>query len=112
MREYLVIIFAGIAATFLYNFLACLIRAAGDSVSPLIFLGVSAVINIGLDLLFVLVFDYGIAGAAAATVISQYISGIGMLDIHAREAPRAYPRRENTSVLTGKLSAKSATCQS
>lgn len=111
MREYLVIIFAGIAATFLYNFLACLIRAAGDSVSPLIFLGVSAVINIGLDLLFVLVFDYGIAGAAAATVISQYISGIGMLIFTLAKRP-SLSLRENTSVLTGKLSVKSATCQS
>ena len=95
MREYLVIIFAGIAATFLYNFLACLIRAAGDSVSPLIFLGVSAVINIGLDLLFVLVFDYGIAGAAAATVISQYISGIGMLIFTLAKRPELIPERKH-----------------
>ena len=94
MREYLVIIFAGIAVTFLYNFLACLIRAAGDSVSPLIFLGVSAVINIGLDLLFVLVFDYGIAGAAAATVISQYISGIGMLIFTLAKRPELIPERK------------------
>ena len=95
MREYLIIIFAGIAATFLYNFLACLIRAAGDSVSPLIFLGVSAVINIGLDLLFVLVFDYGIAGAAAATVISQYISGIGMLIFTLAKRPELIPERKH-----------------
>ena len=95
MREYLVIIFAGIAVTFLYNFLACLIRAAGDSVSPLIFLGVSAVINIGLDLLFVLVFDYGIAGAAAATVISQYISGIGMLIFTLAKRPELIPERKH-----------------
>ena len=78
MREYLVIIFAGLAATFLYNFFACLLRAVGNSVAPLWFLGASALLNIGLDLLFVLVFSWGIAGAAIATVISQYVSGLGI----------------------------------
>ena len=78
MREYLVIIFAGLLATFLYNFFACLLRAAGNSVAPLCFLGVSAGLNIALDLLFVLRFGWGIAGAAAATVFSQYVSGIGL----------------------------------
>ena len=78
MREYLVIIFAGLLATFLYNFFACLLRAAGNSVAPLCFLGVSAGLNIALDLLFVLRFSWGIAGAAAATVFSQYVSGIGL----------------------------------
>ena len=67
MREYLLIIFAGLVATSVYNFLSCLMRSVGDSVTPLIFLGASALLNIGLDLLFVLVFDLGIAGAAAAT---------------------------------------------
>ena len=79
MRGYLVIIFAGLLASFLYNFFACLLRAAGNSAAPLWFLGVSAVLNIALDLLFVLVFDWRIAGAAAATVIAQYVSGIGLL---------------------------------
>ena len=78
MREYLVIIFAGLLATFLYNFFACLLRAAGNSVAPLCFLGLSAGLNIALDLLFVLRFSWGIAGAAAATVFSQYVSGIGL----------------------------------
>ena len=79
MRGYLVIIFAGLLASFLYNFFACLLRAAGNSAAPLWFLGVSAVLNIALDLLFVLMFDWRIAGAAAATVIAQYVSGIGLL---------------------------------
>ena len=78
MREYLVIIFAGLIASSLYNFFACLLRAAGNSVAPLWFLGVAALLNIGLDLLFVLVFRWGIAGAAAATVIAQYASGLGL----------------------------------
>ena len=79
MRGYLVIIFAGLPASFLYNFFACLLRAAGNSAAPLWFLGVSAVLNIALDLLFVPVLSRGIAGAAAATVIAQYVSGIGLL---------------------------------
>ena len=79
MREYLVIIFAGLIATFLYNFFACLLRALGNSVAPLWFLGASALLNIGLDLLFVLRFSWGIAGAAIATVFSQYVSGLGIL---------------------------------
>ena len=79
MRSYLWIIFMGIAATFLYNFFASLLRSIGTSVVPLVFLGISAVLNIILDLLFVIVFHMGIPGAAIATVISQYISGIGIL---------------------------------
>ena len=79
MRTYLLIIFAGLLATSVYNFFACLLRAVGNSVAPLWFLGISALLNIGLDLLFVLVFHWGIAGAAAATVFSQYVSGVGLL---------------------------------
>lgn len=79
MREYLWIIFAGLAAVFLYNFFSCMLRALGNSVIPLIFLAVSALLNIALDLLFVLKFSWGVGGAAAATVISQYVSAIGIL---------------------------------
>ena len=79
MREYLWIIFAGLAATFLYNFFSCLLRALGNSVTPLAFLAVSALLNIVLDLVFVLQCSWGVAGAAAATVIAQYVSGIGIL---------------------------------
>ena len=78
MREYLWVIFWGILATFLYNYFACLLRAVGNSVAPLIFLTVSSVMNIVLDLWFVLGFHWGVAGAAFATVLSQYVSGIGL----------------------------------
>ena len=78
MREYLWVIFWGILATFLYNYFACLLRAVGSSVAPLIFLAVSSVMNIVLDLWFVLGFHWGVAGAAFATVLSQYVSGIGL----------------------------------
>ena len=78
MRAYLVVIFCGIAATFLYNYYASLLRAVGNSVVPLLFLAVSAVLNIGLDLWFVLGLGRGVAGAAEATVIAQYVSGVGI----------------------------------
>ena len=78
MREYLFVIFSGIIATFLYNYFASLLRALGNSVVPLIFLAVSAVLNIILDLWFVLGLERGVDGAAEATVIAQYVSGIGI----------------------------------
>ena len=78
MEEYLKIIFVGISATFLYNYYAALLRAIGNSVVPLVFLGVSAVLNIVLDFLFVFTFQRGVGGAAEATVISQFVSGIGI----------------------------------
>lgn len=78
MREYLWVIFFGISAVFLYNYFACLLRAVGNSFIPLVFLGISALLNVGLDLVFVLVFKWGVAGAGAATVVSQFVSGIGI----------------------------------
>lgn len=78
MKAYLLVIFAGIIATSLYNYFSCLLRALGNSTIPLVFLAVSAVLNIGLDLLFVAVLPWGIRGAALATVIAQYVSGIGI----------------------------------
>ncbi len=78
MKEYLEIIFAGIAAVFLYNYFASLLRALGNSTAPLTFLAVSAILNIGLDLWFVMGLNRGVKGAAEATIIAQYISGIGL----------------------------------
>lgn len=78
MREYLTVIFAGLAGIFLYNFFASLLRSLGNSMVPLVFLAVSAGLNIGLDLLFVAGLHRGVAGAAESTVISQYVSGIGI----------------------------------
>lgn len=77
-EEYLVIIFTGIVFIFLYNYFAFLLRALGNSVVPLYFLGAASVINIGLDLFFVLQFDWGLRGAALATVIAQAVSGMGL----------------------------------
>ena len=78
MRAYLAIIFAGIPAVFLYNYFASFLRAVGNSVVPLAFLAVSACLNIALDLWFVLGLGRGVAGAAEATVIAQYVSGAGI----------------------------------
>ena len=79
MKAYLLVVYAGLIATSLFNFFACLLRALGNSTVPLVFLAVSSVLNIGLDLLFVIVFSWGICGAAAATVIAQCVSGVGIL---------------------------------
>ncbi len=78
IKEYLLCIFLGLFAIFLYNFFANLLRGVGNSLTPLIFLGISAVLNIFLDILFVVFFSWGVRGAAAATVIAQYVSGIGI----------------------------------
>ncbi len=72
-------IFAGIPFVFLYNMVSCIMRALGDSKTPLVFLVVTSFLNIGLDLLFILVFDAGVMGAALATDLSQAISGIASL---------------------------------
>lgn len=86
MRTYLAVIFAGIPATFLYNFFACLLRSVGNSMTPLGFSGISALGNVALDLLFVLVFSWG---AAWATVIAQYFSGLGLAVFTLRRCPES-----------------------
>ena len=78
MRKYLLVIFIGIFGVFLYNYFASFLRSIGNSVIPLAFLAVSAVLNIVLDLWFVIGLNRGVTGAAEATVISQYLSGIGI----------------------------------
>ena len=77
-KEYLQWIFAGMVATFLYNFFANLLRSVGDSATPLVFLGISVVLNIGLDILFVVPLGMGVRGAAMATVIAQFVAGLGL----------------------------------
>ena len=79
MREYLFVIFMGIPAVFLYNYFASYLRAIGNSVIPLVFLAVSSLLNIILDLWFVIAFKMGVAGAAQATVVAQYLSGLGIM---------------------------------
>ena len=77
-KEYVRIVFAGIIFVFLYNFFAFLLRAMGNSLVPLVFLAASSVINIALDIWFVVGLEFGVGGAALATVIAQAFSGIGI----------------------------------
>lgn len=93
MREYLEVIFCGIAATFLYNFFASFLRAVGNSLVPLVFLTVSAGLNIALDLWFVLGLKWGAAGAAEATVIAQYASSLGIMAYALARCPQLRPSR-------------------
>ena len=74
---YCFIIFAGIGAQQFYNFICSFLRSMGDSITPLLFLLFSTVLNVGLDLLFILSFRWGVAGAAIATVSAQLISTVG-----------------------------------
>ena len=83
--DYIFVVFLGIPCTFLYNLLSSIIRSLGDSKTPVIFLAISSVLNIGLDLLLILVIPMGVAGAAWATVIAQGISvGLCVLYVLAR----------------------------
>lgn len=114
MKEYLLWIFAGIVATFLYNFVANFMRALGNSMIPLCFLGVSAVLNIFLDLYFIRVLGWGVGGAAAATVISQYAAGIGILVYCVKKYPEVHIKKENRrwnqDILRELLGLSSLTC--
>ena len=95
MHHYLWIIFYGIPFTFIYNFYAALLRAIGDAVTPLWFLAVSVIINIGLDLCFILQWDLGIEGAAAATVIAQGIAALGIMGYTYLTHPELRLHRED-----------------
>lgn len=98
MGEYLHYIFMGIIATFLYNYFSNLLRGIGNSVVPLIFLCVSVVLNIGLDLYFVLALNMGIQGAAVATVIAQYISSIGLMIYFYIRYPELRIKKEDANM--------------
>ena len=114
MRSYLVIIFSGIVFTFISNFYSSLLRAVGDSLTPLIFFAVSAVLNIGLDLFCILVLDMGIEGAAAATVVSQAVGALLIVWHTYRKRPELRPRRDdmrfNKAGFNEILSFSSLTC--
>lgn len=77
-QEYVKVLFAGILFVFLYNFFSYLLRAMGNSVMPLIFLAISSLMNILLDVWFILGLHMGVKGAAFATVVSQSAAGIGI----------------------------------
>ena len=95
MRDYLWVIFFGIGGTFLYNYFASLLRAVGNSAVPLLFLGISAVLNIILDVVFVVGIPWGVAGAAFATCLSQWVSGLGLLLYTWKKMPQLRPGRQD-----------------
>ncbi len=93
--RYLLVIFLGLPFTLLYNLLASVLRAVGDSRTPFVFLVVSAGLNIVLDLLCIVGFGWGCAGAAIATVASQAVSGILCLLFIYKRVELLHPGREN-----------------
>lgn len=114
MKVYLVYVFIGFFATFIYNYISNVLRAIGNSVIPLIFLGVSVVLNVFLDILFVAVLKMGIMGAAVATVISQYISALGTFGYYFFQYPQLKVRKSdikwNKSNFKSILSLSGFTC--
>ena len=103
MYDYLLFIFAGLIGVFLYNFFSSLLRSLGNSVIPLAFLAVSAGLNILLDLWFVAGLNRGVAGAAEATVISQYISGIGIAVYTRFKFPHLLRRDKNVRLRISRI---------
>ncbi len=91
--RFIVTIYEGIFATVLYNMAAFLLRAVGDSRTPLYFLVIASFLNVGLELLFILVFHWGVGGAALATVISQALSGIASMAVFLVKYPHMRPRK-------------------
>jgi len=91
MRCYLLIILPGMLATFVYNYTAAVLRSVGNSFAPLLFLALSTLVNIVLDLLLVAGMGMGIAGAAWATLAAQVLSALGVV-IYARfKTPELLP---------------------
>lgn len=93
--DYILLIFLGIPATMLYNLLSGIIRSLGDSRTPLYFLIFSSLLNVVLDLLFIVTFRMGVAGAGWATLLSQLISGILCLVYIAKRLPLLHLHRED-----------------
>ena len=84
---YILTIFAGIPAYFLYNMTAAILRSLGDSRTPVVWLVIASIINIILDIVFIVAFKWDVFGAAIATVIAQFVSGFGCLFKVCRDFP-------------------------
>jgi Na+-driven multidrug efflux pump len=85
--DYLIVMFGGMVFTLLYNTLAAILRALGDTRTPLVVLIVAVFLNVIFDLLFVVVFHWGVAGAAYATLLAQAISAAGCLIYIVKKVP-------------------------
>lgn len=95
--NYISILLMGLVFTMAYNMLANILRALGNSITPLIFLGISTILNIGMDLLFICVFQMGIRGAALATVLAQCISSILCLLYIMKNCPEIHLSKNDFS---------------
>ncbi len=102
-REYVTVVFVGIFFVFLYNFYSYLLRGMGNSVMPLIFLAVSSVTNIVLDIWFVMELRMGVSGAAWATVIAQALAGIGITVYSMMKLPLLRQHRGGSSLSLKRL---------
>ncbi len=100
---YIVVIFAGIPAIFLYNVQAALLRALGDSRTPVVFLVIASFLNIALDLLLIVVIPMGVVGAAVATVLSQLLSGVACFVFIVKKFPALHISRQDLHIDTGYL---------
>ncbi len=104
LASYLFIIYLGLPATFISNFLSAVLRSIGESRVPLVYYAISVVLNIFLDLFYVLVLDQGVEGAAIATVISQYVSAVLLLVHTAVRYRHLWPTRQELRVSRGDAS--------
>lgn len=111
MREYVTVVFFGVWFVYIYNFFAYYLRAKGNSAAPLWFLLVSTVLNIVLDVYFVLALGRGIRGAAEATVIAQGVSAVGIaLYTLPQDMPKRGERRFSLSALGDIITTSGFTC--
>lgn len=93
--QYLFYIFIGIIFTYLYNYFASMLRAIGDSKTPLLFLAIAALINVVLDIYFIVSLNMGVAGAAIATTISQAVSAIGLIVFVYKKQKQLLPTKKD-----------------
>lgn len=114
MHTYLFYVFFGFFATFLYNYFSNVLRGIGNSSIPLLFLAISVVLNVALDIYFVVCLHWGIAGAALATVFAQFVSGIGITCYFLQKFPQYRLSRSdmcwNKENLRSILSLSGCTC--
>ena len=93
--DYMFVVLLGTGATVFYNMISNMLRALGDSKTPLYFLVFSSILNIFLDLFFILVFHMGVAGAAWATILSQFLSALLSLLVGLKNFQVLHLRRED-----------------
>lgn len=102
--DYLSVIFIGIFAVMMFNVLSNVLRGLGDGRTPLVFLVIASILNIILDLVFILIFEMGVAGAALATVVSQVVSGLLCIFYIVKKFPILHLKKEDFKLTRGEIS--------